>query len=48
MTRSTGRAPPSPHSCILAKQLAPSVRIDLSAMTTLAALQLRGGALIPD
>ena len=33
---------------ISAKQLAPSVRIDLSAMTTLAALQLRGWALIPD
>lgn len=28
--------------------LAPEVRIDLSAMTTLAALQLRGWALIPD
>ena len=28
--------------------LAPAVRIDLSAMTTLAALQLRGWALIPD
>lgn len=28
--------------------LAPGVRIDLSAMTTLAALQLRGWALIPD
>lgn len=28
--------------------LAPTVRIDLSAMTTLAALQLRGWALIPD
>ena len=33
---------------ISAKQLAPAVRIDLSAMTTLAALQLRGWALIPD
>ncbi len=33
---------------ILAKQLAPGVRADLSAMTTLAALQLRGWALIPD
>ena len=30
------------------KQLAPGVRVDLSAMTTLAALQLRGWALIPD
>jgi intracellular sulfur oxidation DsrE/DsrF family protein len=29
-------------------QLAPSVRVDLSAMTTLAALQLRGWALMPD
>ena len=28
--------------------LAPAVRVDLSAMTTLAALQLRGWALIPD
>lgn len=33
---------------IPAKELAPAVRIDLSAMTTLAALQLRGWALIPD
>lgn len=33
---------------ISAKQLAPGVRVDLSAMTTLAALQLRGWALIPD
>lgn len=31
-----------------AKQLAPGIRIDLSAMTTLATLQLRGWALIPD
>lgn len=31
-----------------AKDLAPGVRIDLSAMTTLGALQLRGWALIPD
>ena len=30
------------------KQLAPGVRVDLSAMTTLATLQLRGWALIPD
>ncbi len=29
-------------------ELAPAIRIDLSAMTTLAALQLRGWALIPD
>ena len=33
---------------IPAKQLAPGVRVDLSAMTTLAALQLRGWAFIPD
>ena len=33
---------------ISAKQLAPAVRVDLSAMTTLAALKLRGWALIPD
>lgn len=33
---------------ITAKDLAPGVRVDLSAMTTLAALQLRGWALIPD
>ena len=33
---------------ISAKELAPAVRVDLSAMTTLAALQLRGWALIPD
>jgi intracellular sulfur oxidation DsrE/DsrF family protein len=30
------------------KQLTPGVRVDLSAMTTLATLQLRGWALIPD
>lgn len=30
------------------KDLAPGIRVDLSAMTTLAALQLRGWALIPD
>lgn len=30
------------------KELAPGIRVDLSAMTTLAALQLRGWALIPD
>ena len=30
------------------KELAPGVRVDLSAMTTLAGLQLRGWALIPD
>ena len=29
-------------------ELAPAIRIDLSAMTTLSALQLRGWALIPD
>ena len=33
---------------ISSRDLAPGVRIDLSAMTTLAALQLRGWALIPD
>ena len=33
---------------ISSRTLAPGVRIDLSAMTTLAALQLRGWALIPD
>ena len=33
---------------ISTRQLAPAVRVDLSAMTTLAALQLRGWALIPD
>jgi len=33
---------------IAVTQLAPSVRVDLSAMTTLAALQLRGWALMPD
>ena len=33
---------------ISAKELAPGVRVDLSAMTTLAGLQLRGWALIPD
>lgn len=33
---------------ISAKQLAPGVRVDLAAMTTLAALQLRGWALMPD
>lgn len=33
---------------ISVRELAPGVRIDLSAMTTLAALQLRGWALIPD
>lgn len=33
---------------IASGDLAPAVRIDLSAMTTLAALQLRGWALIPD
>ena len=33
---------------ISAEELAPAVRVDLSAMTTLAALQLRGWALIPD
>lgn len=33
---------------ISGKELAPAVRVDLSAMTTLAALQLRGWALIPD
>lgn len=33
---------------ISVKELAPGIRIDLSAMTTLTALQLRGWALIPD
>lgn len=33
---------------ISTKELAPGVRVDLSAMTTLAALQLRGWALIAD
>ena len=33
---------------ISSADLAPAVRVDLSAMTTLAALQLRGWALIPD
>ena len=33
---------------ISTKQLAPGVRVDLSAMTTLAGLQLHGWALIPD
>lgn len=33
---------------IALKDLAPGVRIDLAAMTTLAALQVRGWALIPD
>jgi len=33
---------------ISTKELGPAVRVDLSAMTTLAALQLRGWALIPE
>lgn len=35
-------------SRISTRELAPSVRVDLSAMTTLAALQMRGWAFIPD